>query len=191
MKSQSHFSKHALIRITQRSKLSTFELANMLEDRRYVLLGSKPGMTKQHLLIYSAVDLEYFVVIQDDIDGTIVTVLPTEYHENLAWAVTEEQKDKARELATIKIECKSVAPSSFIISAGYLAEDGTLKIKKLGKLPTRIYGDDIEHLIESHFDRFELLQMTQKHGVDYDKVEWFSIKLGCHGILKSFLPPRE
>ena len=191
MKKPSYFSMHAFNRVSQRTKLSCFDIANILENMQYVLLGSKPGLTKQYLLFYSELDAEYFVVLQDVINGTVITVLPLEYHENLAWVVTESQKIKARELATT-IQCyKSDKPSYFVVSAGYIADDGALKVKELKKFYINLYGEDIVLLIKSHLDKFELTEMTLKKSIDYKMVVWFSIRLGKKGARISFLPPEK
>jgi len=85
-----HFTHHAFDRITERTKLSCEDISFILDNKLVVNMGCKPGMPRQHLLFYSDLDDEYFVAIQDEMSGTIVTILPLEYHANLAWKVSED-----------------------------------------------------------------------------------------------------
>jgi hypothetical protein len=93
-----HFSRHARRRLGQRCRMSSGELAEILDRRLAVNTGRKPGFEKVHLLFFSPRDDAYFVAIQDRLAGTVVTVLPLDYHEQLAWPVTDEQRAEARRL---------------------------------------------------------------------------------------------
>ncbi len=184
-----HFSIHAFKRVSQRTKLSCIDIANILDKKQAVILGSKPGLTKQYLLFYSQPDADYFVALQDTIDGTVITVLPLEYHENLTWDVTEAQKDQARECATT-IQCDIEKKSSqFTVAAGYIASDGLLKAKQLKKFSVDIYGEDMMLFINSNLDKFELTQMAHAKSIDYKTIEWFSIRRGKRGEIVSISPP--
>lgn len=189
MNKPAHFSIHAFERIAQRTKLSCFDIANILDRRQCVLLGSKPGLSKEYVLFYSQPDDAYFVALQDIIDGTVITVLPLEYHENLAWGVTQNQKNTARNLAAV-IQCADEKqPSKFIVAAGYISNDGTLKVKDLKKFEVEIYGEDMMSFVGSHLDKFELTQMASGKSIDYIAIEWFSIRRGRDGARVSLSPP--
>lgn len=91
MKRISPLTSHAKVRIAERTQLTEAEVLSMLDKKKFVDLGCKPGIHKQHLLIWSPRDEKAFVVVQDHLNGDILTVLPLDYHDNLAWEVTEEQ----------------------------------------------------------------------------------------------------
>ncbi len=97
---ESIFRKHAKQRIKERTKMTTQDISNLLGRGVHVNLGSKPGIHKSHLLLYSVVDSQYYVLVQDKNNGDIISFLPLEYHENLAWKVPEEHRVLALEKAT-------------------------------------------------------------------------------------------
>ena len=90
MQAFTHFSRHAFERIAQRTKLSCEEIALIIDRKLIVNTGRKPGFDRNHLLFYSAPDDNFYVAIQDGLTGTVVTVLPLDYHANLAWVVSLE-----------------------------------------------------------------------------------------------------
>ena len=48
--------EHARLRLMQRSRLPLHVLTDMIDKREYVDLGSKPGILKEPILIYSRLD---------------------------------------------------------------------------------------------------------------------------------------
>lgn len=76
MKYPTHISKHANERIFQRTRLSAFDIARLIDQKQFVNLGEKPGQTKEYLLFYDQHSEEsYFVVFRDSIDGTVITII--------------------------------------------------------------------------------------------------------------------
>lgn len=53
---------HARLRLMQRSRLPLHVLTDMIDKREYVDLGSKPGILKKHILIYSRLDERWYVL---------------------------------------------------------------------------------------------------------------------------------
>ena len=98
MQAFANFSKHAFERIEQRTSLSYEEIAFILDRKLTVNVGKKPGIHRNHLLFYSIADDDFFVVIQDELMGTVVTILPLDYHANLAWKISQEDCFKARDI---------------------------------------------------------------------------------------------
>ena len=88
------FTKHAACRLTERTSLEIENFIDLINKGLYINLGSKPGIHKQHLLIYSDIDNEFFVAIIDSYCGSIITVLTLDYHEMLAWRVPERDKNE-------------------------------------------------------------------------------------------------
>lgn len=92
----SYFSNHALLRIEQRTSLKPNEIADIIDFGLAVDTGTEPIFEKKHWLIYSIKEDCYFFIIQDKFTGLVVTILPTQYHVNLAWPVDNESFDQAK-----------------------------------------------------------------------------------------------
>ena len=142
MKGSIHFSSHAFERVLQRTKLSPFDIAKIIDVKACIDLGSKPGILKRHVLFYSTVDSAFFVAIQDVIDGTIITLLPLEYHDNLAWPVAEEQKQAAIVLSESSkpyeqgSEITLTQPNTLFVTIHFMSND-TYRSKILLKKKSR------------------------------------------------------
>ena len=93
-----YFSKHAFMRIAQRTLLTYDEIAFILDKGYFVDTGTEPGFNRDHLVFYSHKDQTCFVAIRDHYSGKTVTVLPLEYHKNLAWPISEQVLNKAKEI---------------------------------------------------------------------------------------------
>jgi hypothetical protein len=92
----SYFSNHALLRIEQRTSLEPNEIADIIDFGLAVDTGTEPVFEKKHWLIYSIKEDCYFFIIQDKFTGLVVTILPTQYHDNLAWPVDSESFVQAK-----------------------------------------------------------------------------------------------
>lgn len=93
------FSDHAMERVASRTRMTPHEVAQRLWCGAHVNMGAKPGIPKEYLLIYSPLDDAFFVAVRCTVAGTVVTFWPLEYHENLAWKVADDLKEKARRAA--------------------------------------------------------------------------------------------
>jgi len=98
MNAFTYFSTHAYKRIKQRSLLSFDEITSILDGKFYVHTGTQPGFNREHLLFYSHKDDCCFVAIRDNQTGKVITVLPLEYHKNLAWPISNKDISKAKEI---------------------------------------------------------------------------------------------
>jgi hypothetical protein len=92
----SYFSNHALQRIKQRTLLEPNEILDIIDFGLAVDTGTEPVFEKTHWLIYSIKEDCYFFIIQDKFTGLVVTILPTQYHDNLAWSVDNESFYQAK-----------------------------------------------------------------------------------------------
>lgn len=90
-------SSHAAKKIFQRTSMDSLELMNLLDNGACVNIGQHAGSYRRHLLFFSPEDKLYYVAIQDERNGEIITVLPPAYHRNLAWKISTEQCQMARE----------------------------------------------------------------------------------------------
>jgi hypothetical protein len=86
----SYFSNHALQRIEQRTSLEPSEIADIIDFGLAVDTGTEVVFERKHWLIYSIKDECHFFIIQDKFTGLVITILPTQYHDNLAWSVDHE-----------------------------------------------------------------------------------------------------
>lgn len=94
----SYLSKHAVKRLRQRTQMTAVELTHLLDNGGVLDIGKSPGLNRQSLLFYSPKDERCFVALRNDNIGKIITVWLLEYHKQLAWAVTEEQCEQAKQL---------------------------------------------------------------------------------------------
>lgn len=81
---------HARVRLRQRTSLEPEAFLAMLDGNLSVSVGVEPFTRRRHRLIYSVADRAHFVAVQDFETGEVVTVLPIDYHENLAWELSEK-----------------------------------------------------------------------------------------------------
>lgn len=186
MQAFTHFSRHAFERIEQRTKLPCEEIARILDRKLALNTGRKPGFNRNHLLFYSAPDDDFYVAIQDGLTGTIVTVLPLDYHANLAWSVPPEDCIKAKKLyLNAPVEDAQTQPASnatlFVISGHFLDGGGNQKTKVLQKLSSLPYENDIKKLLsdQDYFAKLDLL--AAEKGIDAKRMFGISIRLGNHG----------
>lgn len=89
-------SSHAAKRIAQRTSMDSMELMSLIDNGACVNIGQHAGSYRRHLLLFSPKDSFYYVAIQDERNGEIITVLPPAYHRNLAWKISTEQCQMAR-----------------------------------------------------------------------------------------------
>lgn len=186
MQAFAHFSRHAFQRIAQRTKLSCEEIARILDQGLAVNTGRKPGFNRNHLVFYSMPDDDFFVVIQDGLTGTVVTILPLEYQANLAWQITDQDCAKAREIllnaprAALPLKTESDA-SHFILSSHFVDSEGNQKTKVLFKRGSWRYGNDIKAFLSDPAAFSNLDELARSKGIDPMRMFSVSIRLGNKG----------
>ena len=82
-----------------RLSLTPAEVADLLDWNLAVDIGVETGTDRVHRLFYSVPDSMCFVAIQDAGDGAVVTVLPIDFHDNIAWQVDVHALEAAKALA--------------------------------------------------------------------------------------------
>lgn len=132
-----HLSIHAFMRVSQRIRLTPETVMQLLDSGAVVNVGRETATNRDHLLFYSDADHACFVAIQDHLTGQVVTVLPLDYHDNLAWPVTAAQQEQARHRAmTMPRVCFSAGFANFEIRAHYLCPaEQRMKTANLGRIP--------------------------------------------------------
>lgn len=188
------FSEHALIRIKERTKLSGHAIAQLLDGHYVVVMGAKPGLHRNHILFYSEPDDDYFIIIQDALDGTCVTVLPLDYHGNLAWNATPSQKHNARlkylEYKTLQnsINTESIRLGSItvLVNAHYIDTNELQKSKLLGKLKLGAHSElhqvDLAYLREA----INLTHLAAKKNICLASIFSISIRTKKHDSIIFF-----
>lgn len=186
MQAFTYFSFHAFKRLGERTKLRFEDLSRLMDDRAYVHLGNKPGMPREHLLFFSLPDQQAFVAIRDESTGKLVTVLPPDYHENLAWPFTEDQAEAARKLAIAHASRPCPPPerapkTSFRVSAIYLTEDNRQKATTLFKVPAAPHDWDIRKLVTDRYFVGDVRDAMRRKGLKDRPIIGINVRLGDSG----------
>ena len=139
---------HARLRLMQRSRLPLHVLTDMIDKREYVDLGSKPGILKKHILIYSRLDEGWYVLIRDITSGCIVTVLPENYHDSSFIKIKESDKKSAYDLA---FKVRALRPELISINLCYNDFDGYRHSKNIYSIPISQVEVSQESFLKSKF----------------------------------------
>ena len=174
-----YFSRHAFDRLGERTQLTARDVHEIFAKRKYVNMGGKPGVMKDHLLFFSVQDKACFVAIQDAINGEVVTVLPPEYHANLAWPIPAEAEAEAMRLAYRREP--AAASTVFKVRVRYFNEDGAPKARTLPSIASAPYGNDIGRLLAEH-DLSGIVKAARKKGVTVDDRTTFVFRYGKRGV---------
>lgn len=181
-----YFSKHALKRVNQRTKLNQFTIADILDFGLAIDIGSEPVFDRKHWLFYSTLDDCCYVAIQDPLTGLIVTVLPMDYHENLAWKVPTAQLQQAKKLASQNIShlinpVEKSTSSVLILKAHYLCEQDYLKTCTLAKINASDHAGDLLNLLNNDSFIAQVESYCQDKCIDPSTVSQLSITRGKNG----------
>jgi len=79
MNQYSYISKHCSERLKERSKLSNEKLIEILDCGFYLKLWDDYEL--EHILMYSCVDKDYYVVVQHN-SGLVITILNKNYYKD-------------------------------------------------------------------------------------------------------------
>ncbi len=170
-------SHHAFIRLHERTKMSSGEIADLLDHRVYVDSGHIPGFMRHHLVFYSPADQTCFVAVQDMRCRTVITILPLTYQARLTWAISNETCDRAKILydkhvenrkrvnndktaeTTSCLDEKIAQERRFVVSIHYFDDEGHFKTKKLASFLASQYDFKVNNLLEDK----NLPNMLQSH----------------------------
>jgi hypothetical protein len=151
-----YFTVHAFERVEGRLSLSIDELVPILNYGFYINIGEEPKTNRVHKLFYSKIDEMCFVVIQDNVTGYVITILPIDYHENISWKVSIGSQLEAKYLIVGKDETpveplitSEVNIPLFKIS-GYIVDEfkNYYKSINLSSWPSEPYACSIDLLIK-------------------------------------------
>ena len=183
----SHFSRHALKRIKQRTGVNYFSIADILDGRMAVDIGQEPVFGRRHWLFYSEPDDCCFVAIQDSMSGLVITVLPLEYHANLAWKISLDDCQKAKTLATscagsvASSSASNIPPSIIIVKARYASVEGYAKATTLIKFKASDYNSDLCKVLNDGSFESEIIYQCRRKAIDPSALIEVCIALGNDG----------
>lgn len=170
------FSFHALERVRGRLALSHNDLVDLLDAGLFVNIGQETGNNRVHKLFYSQPDEMCFVAIHDVSTNTLITVLPLDYHANIAWVVSLDAQIQAKDLLASKEgtpkelnEVEEVdKTTSFKIGLQYWNGQNKIKFLYLGSWPSLPYQRDIDRLIQ---DKKFLEFIDKKYQEKFEKMK--------------------
>jgi hypothetical protein len=183
MKSKTILSKHAMVRNHQRTSMHEKEIVRLLGEGRVVNTGSKPGLTKNHLLFYSKTDDACFVAIQDQVDGKIVTILPLDYQRNLAWKITEEQQVEAKRLAVGMPDTDDDGNTKAIIIKAHYYDgySNSQKTRTICKKPSVFCDGELHKVVKDESIVAEVERILEEKALSLKNVFAISARLGENG----------
>ena len=147
--------KHAEDRLLARSGISLKDFKNIYEGEKFIPVGVETGTYRRHELFYSHKLKQCFVSIRDERNSQIITILPIDYHQNIAWKITtkaqlmaeniykgiiesnEEHEESLEEIPVIK-------PSIFRVVA---INTNKMTQKKVGSFDCNTVSYDIDLLL--------------------------------------------
>lgn len=89
---------HAHEKIEERLLMSAETLCDILDAEITVTTGTVAKSNRYHKLFYSPLNKMCFVAVQDCKTGHVVTVLPIDYHQNVAWSISHDAQIMARDI---------------------------------------------------------------------------------------------
>ena len=91
------FTYHARQRLYERSSFTISDFYYRLKSGKTILIGLEDKKYKEHRLVYSPKDNQYFIFVHDTKTDEIITFLPFDYHN--AWRVSDSLLQEAKDLA--------------------------------------------------------------------------------------------
>ena len=192
----SFFSKHAFKRIAQRTLLTYEEIGLILDGGFYVNTGTEPGFNRDHFVFYSHKDEVCFVAIRDHYSGKVITILPLDYHKNLAWPITESTIAKAQEIYPYSLLDKEiVGQESFEenefeqrirLTFHYLDQDERRKSKPLHSVVSDKSWDELLQLAIDIGALALAYEKAKALNVPLEKILGISARIGKRGSMQFF-----
>ena len=190
---ETNFSFHAFERVLGRMSMTHRKLAEILDADLVINVGQETNNNRVHKLFYSTIDKICFVAIQDVKTGTVVTVLPVDYHENICWAVSVDAQSQAKrivakdEATSLNVEILNTNATVFRVSGNLVDSYGQyLKTVNLGSWPCVPYEHSIDALIEDEqFVDYLVDKIKEKlNDMERDRstyIETIAIRIGSKG----------
>jgi hypothetical protein len=192
----SFFSKHAFKRIAQRTFLTYEEIGLILDGGFYVNTGTEPGFNRDHLVFYSHKDEVCFVAIRDHYSGKVITVLPLNYHKNLAWPITESAIAKAQEIYPHSLFVKDVTDQESLevkefeqrirLTFHYLDPDERRKSKPLLSVTSDKSWEELRQFVIDAGAIALACDKANSLNIPRDRILGISARIGKRGSMQFF-----
>jgi len=148
--------KHARERLALRTRLTPEDFGNLLDGYRTISVGYEPDTYRWHRLFFSAPDMRHYVAIQDISNGVVITILPIDYHENLAWKISAKRLRRAVALVSTRLEDQlypTPAHDSFPgiragIAGHFWKTTQTTEIHNLGRYRFKTTPEDADDVLQ-------------------------------------------
>ena len=145
--------KHAKDRLILRTGLSINDFKKIYDEAKLLPIGKEGKSFRCHELFYSNPKNQCFVSIRDERNSEIITILPIDYHQNIAWSITTDAQSMAKNLffgenVSIKEEKQEhiITPSKFRVVA---IDPFNMKRKNISTFSCEEFSYDID-LFLSH-----------------------------------------
>jgi len=185
---KTYLSKHALRRLTERTTITENKLVDILDLGYVYTIGIEPVFEKIHWLFYSINDDTCFVAIRDEFTGEVVTILPIEYHNNIAWKVTDRDIDVAKNAYIFK---KSEIGALFRVKLRYQSEvdeidtKPTYKTFRVCSFMSKLFDNSPDKFINKyvHGDNFKasLQKQLQDKDINVANIIYDAVLLISYG----------
>ncbi|MES3004519.1 MAG: hypothetical protein V4690_00230 [Patescibacteria group bacterium] len=162
-------SRHALERVNGRLTLYPVEVLRILNAGKYILLGEE-NKRIIHKLFYSKPDDDCFVAVCAKSDGTVITVLPSQYHK--IWPLKYGTLRRAEEIVCGRVHKRDVSVNQplskkighdkiyvFFTSNNW---NGKTKSIKAGSLEVSTFGDDLDLVSKNPTAKTRVARMLTK-----------------------------
>lgn len=183
--SETTFTGHASRRVDERLRLSNEEVKQLLDQDKCVPLGGDGASNRViHKLFYSEADSYWFVALQDERTGSVVTVLPIDFHR---WRISGDALSIAR--ARVCGDVRMVVPlprysDEMLVSFDWKLKFSVVVRNDLGK--TRPIGlgsiwarfDDLSQALYDLSVRQTLNERLVKEIHDGEVLESLHVRLG-------------
>ena len=157
----------------------------MLDYGGAIDVGVEAVFDRKHWLLYSDLDDCFFVAVQDRYTGLVITILPLDYHENLAWKIDSNSliaaKEKSSNYNPANTNKSKVPPSIIIIKVKYKSDDSYYKTATLTKFKASDYNNDLYRVLKDKSFESEVYYHCKLKGIDSMKIHDISIALGNDG----------
>jgi len=150
--------KHAEDRLITRTDLSIEDFETVYKEEKILPIGKEKKSSRLHELFYSKPKDQCFVSIRDERNSEIITILPIDYHQNIAWTIDPDIQQKAKDLALGNkkfgeeelIEYQEQTPSKFRVVA---IDPINYKRKKITSFNCEEFSFDIDILLSDEIFR--------------------------------------
>lgn len=184
------YTRHAWMRVHERLSLTPAEVAEQLDAGLCVNIGKERGTYRIHRLFYSVPDRCCFVAIEDERNQVLITLLPVDFHENIAWSVSVEAQNEARSLVAEEMVLPSVsqllvAPSPsvpltaavFRLFAYYRVAE-KVRVANLRSWPAAPYLGSVGRLLDDDAFFDALTERLAEKGLGPDSCDAIYVQLG-------------